>query len=218
MSEESEFSAIGGWLCIDFTNTVGGRRARDGAAGAAGDWEVLRDDLRSYADFVRWTRQFNILDDEEAARLRERAQADVGAAEDVLAHARALRETVYRVFAAHALRGQPSAQDLVALNAVLGEGLPHLELAATADGFAWRWRAESRPLDWPLWAIARSAADLLTSESLARVGRCGGNDCGWLYLDTTKNHSRRWCSMQDCGNRAKARRHYQRKQAVAPTE
>ncbi|MCB0153982.1 MAG: CGNR zinc finger domain-containing protein, partial [Anaerolineae bacterium] len=56
-----------------------------------------------------------------------------------------------------------------------------------------------------------SAAELLTSDRLNRVGQCAGESCGWLFLDTTRNHSRRWCEMEHCGNRAKAKRHYRRR-------
>ncbi len=75
-------------------------------------------------------------------------------------------------------------------------------------GFAWEWDAGGDVLARPLWALARSAADLLTSPRLSRVRECPGEDgCGWLFLDTSKNGSRRWCSMQGCGSRAKARRY-----------
>jgi predicted RNA-binding Zn ribbon-like protein len=71
-----------------------------------------------------------------------------------------------------------------------------------------------------LWPVARSAADLLTSaEELARVGQCADDrGCGWLFFDTSRNHSRRWCAMKDCGNRAKARRHYRRQRKARQAE
>jgi predicted RNA-binding Zn ribbon-like protein len=61
-----------------------------------------------------------------------------------------------------------------------------------------------------LWPVVRDAADLLTSKELNRVGRCADERCGWLFVDTSRNRSRRWCSMESCGNRAKARRHYRK--------
>ena len=64
----------------------------------------------------------------------------------------------------------------------------------------------------------RSAAELLTSPDLPLVRECAGYDCGWLFMDTTKNRSRRWCDMATCGNRAKGRRHYERRRAAGPKE
>jgi predicted RNA-binding Zn ribbon-like protein len=78
------------------------------------------------------------------------------------------------------------------------------------SGFTWGWDKQSDALDRMLWPVARSAADLLTSDHLNRVHQCGGKDCTWLFVDTSRNHSRQWCDMGDCGNRAKARRFYQR--------
>ena len=88
----------------------------------------------------------------------------------------------------------------------------HARIVSTKEGFKWDW-SEELALDRMLWFIARSAADLLTSGNLDRVRQCGDEECGWLFIDTTKNRSRRWCDMTDCGNRAKARRHYSRLRA-----
>jgi predicted RNA-binding Zn ribbon-like protein len=70
-------------------------------------------------------------------------------------------------------------------------------------------------LELPLWILARSAADLLTSEQHAYVRQCASEECTWLFIDRSKNHSRRWCDMGDCGNREKARRLRARKRAEA---
>ena len=82
-------------------------------------------------------------------------------------------------------------------------------IVRVGERFAWDWTPENA-LDRVLWPVVRDAAELLSGEDLDRVGRCADANCGWLFLDTSRNHSRRWCSMKDCGNRAKARRHYQR--------
>lgn len=95
----------------------------------------------------------------------------------------------------------------------LSADLPHARVvpAENPREVRYRWAFEGRNLDAPLWPISRSAADLLTSDSdLHKVRQCGGSDCNWLFLDTSKNRTRQWCSMQSCGNREKARRHYQR--------
>ena len=77
----------------------------------------------------------------------------------------------------------------------------------------WTYTFEERKLDQMLWPIIRSAAELLTSDKLDRVCECPGENCGWLFIDMSRNRSRRWCDMKDCGNRAKARRHYRKTKA-----
>ena len=118
-----------------------------------------------------------------------------------------MRETIYRIFGALALDEPPQAFDLDQLNAHLSSNLGHLRLVRSRKGFTWSWAEQDESLDRPLGPIARSAADLLTSPHLLeRVRQCEGDTCGWLFVDSTKNHSRRWCVMSDCGNVAKVRR------------
>jgi predicted RNA-binding Zn ribbon-like protein len=91
-----------------------------------------------------------------------------------------------------------------------------VEVGAGGERWRWRWAgdAESEPaLDRVLWPVARSAAELLTSDDLAAVRECAAPDCRWLFLDRSRNRSRRWCAMATCGNRSKARRHYRRGRA-----
>lgn len=124
------------------------------------------------------------------------------------------REALYRVFAAIATGQSPGKDDLGAVNGVLAETLGRSRLASVDGGFAWAWDGEESGLDRPLWAVAYAAAALLTGPQLGRARVCPGAGCGWLFLDTSRNRSRRWCDMGICGNRAKARRHYQRRRAA----
>ncbi|MBI2081511.1 MAG: CGNR zinc finger domain-containing protein, partial [candidate division NC10 bacterium] len=101
--------------------------------------------------------------------------------------------------------------DLAVLNAALAEALPLLGLVPEGNGFTWEWTANGQRLDRMLWPVARSAAELLTSGELARVRECEAESCAWLFMDRSRNRSRRWCDMKTCGNRTKARRHYERK-------
>jgi len=106
--------------------------------------------------------------------------------------------------------------DLTALNAAISLAYPHLQLVASGAEFAWGWTGAED--DWArmLWPVVRSAAELLTSPLLTRVRECADEQgCGFLFFDLTRNRSRRWCSMESCGNRAKARRHYKRQQGAA---
>lgn len=194
-----------GWLCLDFANTA--------------NWHarsVPVEELTSYPVLLEWAQRKGVLGSDEAERLLGEASRSPQAAEAALERAIALREAIYRIFSAtvHDLPAPP--QDLDFLNAVLAEKLRGLSVAPEASGFVWRWRAEPQSLDGMLGPIARSAAELLTSAALRRVGQCADDrGCGWLFLDLTKNHSRRWCSMESCGNRAKVMQHYQRKHRPA---
>jgi len=198
------FDPIAGAVCLDFANTVGGLRGHE-----------AHDYLATYADLVRWGRREGVLTAEEADRLAREAATRPEEAGATLARAVALREAVYRLFAAIPRRADPAPEDLAALNAELGPALGHAFIARTPGGFAWRWATGGRALDPMLWRVARSAADLLLSPALGAVRQCASDTCGWLFIDATKNRSRRWCDMRGCGNRAKARRHRAR-QRTAP--
>jgi predicted RNA-binding Zn ribbon-like protein len=89
--------------------------------------------------------------------------------------------------------------------------LSHLRLGSRGGELFWTWAAADDALEAPLWPILRSAAEILTSEDRQQVRECAGTACTWLFLDRSRNRSRRWCSMESCGNREKARRHYRRK-------
>jgi predicted RNA-binding Zn ribbon-like protein len=91
--------------------------------------------------------------------------------------------------------------------------MPHHRLTAVQTEFVWQWDEDATDLDRVLWPIAQSAAELLTSPELARVRECAKEHCNWLFVDRSKNRSRRWCDMQECGNVAKVRRYRSRKQA-----
>ena len=195
---EYRFSEIGGALCLDFTNTAG----REVTA--------VHEHLLGYADLLRWACQLELLDRARADRLASAATASPAEAEAVLARARELRETIYRIFAAGVHGEGPARDDLERLNGALAEAMKRSRVAPRGEGFAWGWE-ESDALDCMLWPVLRSAAELLTSDGLARIKECGSDTCEWLFLDTTKNRRRRWCEMSSCGNLAKVRRHRARK-------
>jgi predicted RNA-binding Zn ribbon-like protein len=197
-----EIEQIGGELCLDFANTVGGSR------------ENPKERLNRYEDLIGWSIHAGTIDPETGDALLSRAGAEREHADRVLDRARQLREAIYGIFAAIAGDHEATGEDIARLNAELERAQVHLRVAPVAGGFDYLF-ADGSALDRPLWPIARSAADLLVSDDLARVKRCGGHDCDWLFLDQSKNKSRRWCDMRDCGNRAKARRHYRRHKRAA---
>jgi predicted RNA-binding Zn ribbon-like protein len=182
-------------LCLDFANTVSWRTS-----------EKPEEKVGSYTSLVDWSRKAGIVSAREARAMLKAGEPS----KNVLHRAILVRESIYRILAAQAAgrRAQPS--DLAILNETVGEALGHLQLVAEANGFAWRWPADSEAASRILWAVARSAAELLTSAHLSAVRVCAGAGCGWLFLDLSRNRTRRWCAMSDCGNREKARRHYQR--------
>lgn len=189
-----------GWLCLDFANTAEWHASDEPIEG-----------LDSYADLVAWAQRKGILTDRETAHLLRTAEVRPADAAAVLDQAVALREVIYRVFSAVAAGSSPDAGDLAALNAAVAQALAHLRVVGTQEGFDWDWDGDEDALDQMLWPVVHSAVDLLTSDELERVGECADDrGCGWLFLDTSRNRSRRWCSMEDCGNRAKVRRHYER--------
>jgi predicted RNA-binding Zn ribbon-like protein len=200
------FEFTGGRVCLDFANTMDGSRARP------------TERLTSYAALVRWAQQAGLLSDAEARDLRRSAERAPAAAARVLADAIALREALYRIFSS-VIDGTPlPKRDLALLNERLAAALGRLEIEPGGRAgrempppFAWRWRAEAGDLDRMLWPVLRSAGELLASSEMAHVRRCAGENCDWLFLDTSRSHRRRWCEMQGCGNRAKARRYYARK-------
>jgi len=128
----------------------------------------------------------------------------------------ALREAIYRVFSAIAGGSVPQSEDLGLIQNIFVEAIAHASLSPTAHEFSWVWRVEDKhgeELRQLLWPVANSAIELFTSsEELKRIKECPG--CGWLFLDTSKNGNRRWCSMDECGSRAKMRRQYARKRST----
>lgn len=197
--EISNFELSAGVTCLDFANTLGDRPAG------------RNDNLRSYRDLVAWGVQAGTLRADTGRRLEGLARERPEAARRVLRAAIALRETIYRVFAAVAAGGEPAVDDLSRLNRAVGRAMSRLRLAPAAHGsFQWRWLGGEAALDSMLWQVASSAAELLVSTDRARVRECDGEGCSWLFLDRSPRGNRRWCDMASCGNRAKARRHYHR--------
>ncbi len=195
---------IGGWLCLDWTNTVSARSGPE-----------RHEYLTGYADLLEWSRRAGVITQRDVRRLERNASRHLGEAAAVLDRAIAMRETIYRIFAGIASQRSPKKADVASLNAMLTETLSRLQVQPAEAGFAWQWASGPRALDMMLWPIVRSAADLLTSPDLFRVRQCARREgCDWLFVDTSRNQSRRWCSMGMCGSRVKSSRYYQRKRAA----
>jgi predicted RNA-binding Zn ribbon-like protein len=197
------FEFTGNRLCLDFANTVHDR--------ASNPQELLN----SYKDLLTWGREAHLLSAPAVAMLSEKASGQPQVAAIVLERALDLREAMFRIFAAQSGGAAPAGEDLSRLNRELARALGQLRLVRGQEDYTWDWTNQEQELDSVLWPVVRSAAEMLTSAELYDVRICASDNCSWLFLDTSKNHSRRWCDMKSCGNRAKARRHYnQKKQAI----
>jgi predicted RNA-binding Zn ribbon-like protein len=186
------FDLDAGALCLNFANTLEGRVD-----------PVPRERLGDYAALLGFGRQTDTLSDAESAALTDAAAREPRAAAATYSAAIALREAIFRLFSAIAADEAPNDADLAALNAAYAAANAHGAIAHHDDHFDWVWEADSTALERPLWPIAQAAAELLLEGDLSRVRQCAADDCAWLFYDTSRNHSRRWCSMSSCGNRAK---------------
>jgi predicted RNA-binding Zn ribbon-like protein len=198
----SSFRFVGGALCLDFTNTVGNHLSPDPG-----------EKLRCFEDLVDWCRQAAVLSESDAKDILRQGEQERTDASGVLELARDLREAMYRIFG-H-LDVPPADADLRLLNRVLKDTPLMLQIEKGQETLTTSRQIANTRLISLLGPIAWSAAELLTSDKLQDVKQCDGETCGWLFIDTTKNHRRRWCAMDDCGARAKARAYYRRKKAVS---
>jgi predicted RNA-binding Zn ribbon-like protein len=189
-------------LCLDFSNTVGMHAS-----------ENPREKLNTYHDLLKWSLDAGIISDDNAQKLISKAKKKPSESEKVLRRAIVLREAIYRIFSSIAAGYFPQKKDFAVLNKNLSKTMANSRLIPKKPGFIWDIRGNKETLDWILNPVVRSAADLLTSDKLKRVKECADDrGCGWLFLDISRNRSRRWCDMKECGNRAKAQRFYKRKQ------
>lgn len=196
MAEPYHFELTGGWLALDFNNTLDQDHDNN---------DIER--LNHYSDLVRWSMQAGIIHEDKARELIATGERKPDAAQVVLAQAVELRRLIYRIFSAVSAERTPNPADMTALNAALTEALVWLRVDVQGG---WTWADAGNRLDQMLWRVVWSAAQLLVSDKVERVHECDNTACTWIFLDETRNHSRRWCSMEGCGNRMKARRHYRR--------
>lgn len=195
------FELDGGALCLDFANTWG-NHADPGS-----------DRLRDYERLLAFARQTESLTADTVAALSRLAVERKEKAAEALSLARKLRLVIYRIFSSAAGCRDFPPEDIDWINAVIGEAFSRRRLEKRDGGFAWSWAdLDTGDLRAPIWPVIESAATLLTSDEVDRVSECNAEDCNWLFLDRSRAGTRRWCSMSSCGNRAKARRLYKRRQ------
>lgn len=202
------FKLVGGDLSLDFVNTVADRTS---GPGSAGDHQSAfrREYLENYGDLIQWSTQVKLLDDDEARKLLAIAEESPRQAETAHRRALVLREALYRLFKSAIEARKPLSSDLEKLNKELAIANKHMSIIHDGDGFSWKPNI-GESLDCMLWHVALSAAEILTAGDRPRLRQCVGDPCGWVFLDQSRNRSRQWCDMRDCGNLAKVRRFRQK--------
>ena len=196
---------LGGALCLDFANTVDARFPQPG--------QSPPDFISTYEQLVRWSERAGAVDAATARKLLLRARKETKAARAAVSAAHHLREAIYTLFAAMRERREPPASAVRTLARFSARAIERGRLVADAETNALIWTWPQLELQRMLWPIALSALELAKSGDVASLKQCPGHDgrCGWLFLDRTKNHSRRWCTMQICGNVEKTRRQNKRR-------
>lgn len=187
---------IGGEPCVNFINSV---------ADATGP--APTEHLRSYQDLLFWLERCELAAPGESAHWIAAARSQPDAAAAALRHAQRFRDAAWRLLAAVAHRTTPAEADLAEVNKLVAKAYARMELIPRPDSFELSRHREEENLASPLWPAARSLAEFMTSERLASLRLCASDTCGWLFVDRSRTRQRRWCSMRDCGNLAKQRRH-----------
>lgn len=205
LSPDLPFKFVGGDRSLDFVNTV--------------DWTpggLENDRLGTYERLVTWSREAGVLSDRQARGLRDAVGRHPRAAQAAYEAARWTRWVLHEVFYA-VIKRHPPAAALAEFSRLLAQAHQHLDVAPAPPGrrreqraLTWEWRGLPEQPESVLWPIVRSAAGLLTSPEADRLRMCAGPDCGWLYVDRSRNGLRRWCEMQTCGTLAKSRRRAER--------
>jgi predicted RNA-binding Zn ribbon-like protein len=204
-----ELPIVGGHLALDFANTVDDPEGRE-----------RYDHAGTYAELVGWSARIGVLTPDQAAALLVAADQHARAATAALRRAQALRRILIDIFTEIALinsdkpegteRETPTAH-WADLRPFVTDAMAHAELTPGDSTYQLTWPETTR-LDAMLRPIGLAALALLTSPQLSRLKKCGG--CPWLFLDQSKNLSRRWCAMNDCGTHEKIRRYVTRRAAA----
>jgi predicted RNA-binding Zn ribbon-like protein len=200
-----EFTYIAGDPALDLVNTV--------------DWTSRGPENERLSDFdrlTRWAEGAGVLSAKSGASLRHKAGAKPREAEAAYKAALRARQVLQRVFGSMAA-GKPAGAALDDFNRLLGLALDHMRLVPASGGrgtartLKLGWGELDTRLDAVMWPVLWSAASLIASDEASQIRICGGVDCGWMYVDRSRNGLRRWCQMETCGTREKSRRRYQRR-------
>lgn len=192
--QDRRYQLLAGDPALDFVNTL------DWRFRASGPEELIE----SYDDLVGFAEQAGLLGPKQAGALRRATTAHAG--NRVAAEARELREALAELLYSGLNRANSSGASIKMLEQFFQQARAQTRLVREGARLKWDWAGAQGKTEFPLWALARAASRLMLSENMVRVRECGNPECRWLFLDTSKNHTRRWCDMKLCGNRMKARR------------
>ena len=188
-----KYAFIGNNLSLDFVNTVGYISS-----------ENPTENLNSFSDLIEWSKQGKLISDDEAIVIFTKAKENILESERVFRRVLRLRKSVYDIFRSVISGEEIFDKDLTVFNRELSLAMSKAEIFCREGELIWDWKNDG--IERILFLITRVAAQLLTSSDLEKLKCCSGENCGWLYYDTSKNKRRQWCDMRDCGNLAKARR------------
>lgn len=201
-ASKTHFDLSGGNLALDFVNTVSDRPTAEST-----------EKLINYNHLVFFGLESNLYPHAMVDNLYSKAGRAPGLATNALQKAIQFREDLFAIFTAVVEHRAIPGNALAKLTLMLQEAMAHGCLVHNGRRFVWEWVDMNSYLESVLWPVARAAADLLLSDELVHLRMCASDECAWLFLDRTKNQRRRWCDMKTCGNRVKARRHYERLKA-----
>jgi predicted RNA-binding Zn ribbon-like protein len=211
LASDQPFKFVGGDLSLDFVNTA--------------DWTrrgPIQDRLTGYGRLLEWARAADVLPEGAAERLRARAVSSPGEEKKAFESARHSRGVLRQLFES-IVAGKRSPEALARFNSLVDGVHQHLVLTwprestvrsvdAVGPALSWDWRGRNEQLESVLWPVVRAAATLLASDEACKLRICSGADCGWMYVDRSRNGFRRWCEMSECGTREKSRRRSERRQ------
>jgi predicted RNA-binding Zn ribbon-like protein len=197
------FEFIAGSLCLDFANTIHNSRAEDKG-----------EELHAVSDLLHWAKEAELLSSADHDRLAAHYNHNPREAAAALAKGTAYRDLLLSIFTSIANGRSVPSQRLSELNSVLAQAPGLLRVRKNQARIETEWTSAADGLQQVLFAVLTSAAELLASHRLSRIRECASADCTWLFVDESRNRSRRWCDMSACGNRMKARRHYRRAKAA----
>ncbi|MGB6690192.1 MAG: CGNR zinc finger domain-containing protein [Terracidiphilus sp.] len=188
------FKLVAGHPGLDFVNTLDWRFR-------PGEREEL---LESYGDVLDFVEQSRLLTAKQSRELRRKTSAIAG--DRVLAECEELREALADVIYAQLDGRRPGLASMKTLERSFQTARRRQNLAWSEPRFHWDWAGAEALPEFPFLLLARAASGLMLSEDFQKVRACDNPECRWLFLDTSKNRTRRWCDMKLCGNRMKARR------------
>lgn len=194
-----QFDFIGGALCLDFLNTLHSVGAEDPG-----------EELGVPEDLFRWAWQAGVLTESDWARVRKQCSRHPDYGRAILIEAKTLRASLRSMLERALPKRGVTPHDIELLNGLLSEFPATARIERHSGRWQTRWYSESDNVRKIFYEVLRSAAELISRGQLSGVRECASPTCTWMFVDTSKNHTRRWCDMRVCGNREKIRRFRQR--------